>query len=152
MRICFLNRGFEAALDAIDETDIELKERIAKLWTEMGVPLARTRADGSDTYTNRRVGIYAARMMLKHDVFSEDDTECTRFFQDFITKTRNGKREGCLTQEALLAYTHVLQLTNNESWNLRPDNLFLLTNLITSDQMLSLNFHGGVIKVSNFFL
>jgi len=135
-------------LDAVDEKEIELKERIGRLWTEMGVPLARTRADGSDTYTNRRAGIYATRMMLKHDVTAEDDTECTRFFEDFITKTRLGKREGCLTQEALMAYTHVLQRTNVESWNLRPDNLFLLNNLIVSDLMLAMNFHGGAMKVT----
>ena len=113
----------------------------------MGFSLALTRTAGSDTYTNRRANTYGTRMKKQHDVLSDDDTECTQFFHEFVAKTQGGRREGCMVQEALIAYIKVLQKTNSDAWSLRPDNLFILMQMFSSDLMHSLNFHGSVIQV-----
>ena len=60
---------------------------------------------------------------------------------------QNGKREGCLVHEALIALIKILQKTNKEAWNLRPDNLFLFIQFLISDLMLSMNFHGSMVQV-----
>lgn len=140
-------RGFSAAIHALDADRMQDKLKIASYWTKMGFSLALTRTAGSDTYKNGRANLLGARMKKMHDLLSDDESECTRFFHEFVTVTQRGRREGCLVQEALIAYIKVLQKVNHDAWTLRPDNLFLLMQLITSDLMLSMNFHGSVVQV-----
>jgi hypothetical protein len=136
----------------LDASRVEDKFKVAWSWVKMAFSLASTRAAGSNTYKNARVNVYGARMKRLHDVLSDDDTECMRFFREFVMGTQGGRREGCLVYEALVAYIKVLQKANHDAWQLRPDNLFLLIQIITSDLMLAMNFHGGVVGVSVWVL
>jgi hypothetical protein len=140
-------RGFSNAMRAIHARRVTEKLKIAEYWTKMGFSLALTRSAGSDTYTNKRVHMYGTRMKHRHDVLPDgDDTECTRFFREVITNSHGGKREGCMVQEALIVFIKVLQRTNKDAWSLRPDNLFLLIQMLISDLMLGMNYNGSVIE------
>ena len=75
------------AIRSLPEDKVKEKLEIAQHWVRMGFPLALTRANGSDTYTNTRAAIYGRRMERHHDVHEEAGTsECGIFFDEFIVK------------------------------------------------------------------
>jgi len=62
-------------------------------------------------------------------------------------KAQGGLRQGCTIHESLIILIKVLQSTNKLAWSFRPDNLFLFMQMLISDLMMSLNFHGSAIEV-----
>lgn len=172
-------RGFQSALHALDETEYAKKMEVGSIYVDMSYVLARNRADGSNTYTNKRISSYGRWASLVLGVFlwlepwgsrrmdsPSNAQECCDFYKEVIDKTevcaphrasaslpcdplggQNGLREGCPVYEALIALIKVLQRTNKEAWSLRPDNFYLFIQMIISDLMLSLNFHGSVVEV-----
>ena len=102
-------------------------ERLEEL-VGMGVVFAITRADGSDCYTNGRVAEYLKRTRLGGSV-----EECRRVHSLY-------------SERGLFGVSEVLHSCNEEGLHLRPDNLFLLEQLLISDVMQGLNFFGGVIE------
>ena len=51
-------RGFQSALHALDETEYAKKMEVGSIYVDMSYVLARNRADGSNTYTNKRISSY----------------------------------------------------------------------------------------------
>jgi len=75
------------AIKSLPQDKVKEKLEITQHWVRMGFPLALTRANGSDTYTNTRMAIYGRRMEKQHDVDEETGrTECETFFDEFIVK------------------------------------------------------------------
>jgi hypothetical protein len=125
--------------------------RLATLdkFMQMGFALSYTRAKGSDSYSNGRVAAYGRYMTFENGDLSRD--EC----QDTYAKMRlgdtddaDGDAEAVDGSSLLRAMEFALRVVlecDQCMWNLRPDNLHLFMQLLVSDLMLCLNYHGSVI-------
>jgi hypothetical protein len=120
-------------------------QRISYLrgFLRLGFGLALTRSMGSDVYTNERVAQYGK--LVEHSSGSVSLHECRETFKKLLKVTGDGKRLGCGTHEALRLLDYTMTSCNSMVWNLRPDNLFLVVQMMVSDIMLCLNYHGSVI-------
>ena len=120
-------------------------QRISYLrgFLRLGFGLALTRSMGSDVYTNERVAQYGK--FIEHSSGSLSSQECRETFKKLLKVTGDGKRLGCGTHEALRLLDYTITSCNSLVWNLRPDNLFLVVQMMVSDIMLCLNYHGSVI-------
>jgi hypothetical protein len=114
-----------------------------KGFLRLGFGLALTRSMGSDVYTNERVAQYGK--FIEHASGSISAHECRETFKKMMEVEGGGKRLGCGTHEALRLLNHTITSCNSMAWNLRPDNIFLLMQMLVSDIMLCLNYHGSVI-------
>ena len=111
----------------------------------MGFALAFTRATGSDGYTNGRVAAYGR--FITHNYGEASRAECracyTAMRDAFVASGR--RHEGSMTHRAWQYAMEQIHACNQKAWHLRPDNLFLLFQLMVSDVMLGLNFYGSVV-------
>lgn len=80
-------RGFRNAIGLVPHDHVIRRLDVAKKYVQMSFTLAQTRANGSNTYTNRRAALYAERMSKRYDV-SHDSTECSTFYAEFVGKTQ----------------------------------------------------------------
>jgi hypothetical protein len=116
----------------------EYQQKILKL----SLALALTRASGSDVYDNKRVEAYGKFMSMR----KESIQECKDVHEHMMNKVLHNKaRQGCCVHEAMMVFTDVMYQCNSNGWRLRPDNLYLLTQMMISDVMLAINFHESVI-------
>jgi len=67
-RIASFCRGFMNAVNLLPQEKVQEKLSIVNQWIQMSIPLAFTRAKGSDTYTNARAAMAGDRMKDGHDV------------------------------------------------------------------------------------
>ena len=104
---------------------------------KLGYGLAITRAIGSDMYVNSRVASYSK--FISHGGSNASRLECFRVAQDM----------NCLSGDpifdAMNLFMEVSEECNQKSWNLKPDNMFMVIQLMVSDMMLALNYHGSMI-------
>jgi hypothetical protein len=110
-------------------------------FVRLAFALGLTRASGSDVYDNKRVEAYGKFMAMGE----ESVRECKDTYAKFM-ENAGGKRLGCCVHEAMQLFTHVLHQVNHEVWHLRPDNLYLLMQLMTSDVQLCLNYFDSMIR------
>jgi hypothetical protein len=103
----------------------------------MGFALAFTRATGSGGATNGRVAAYGRFITHNHGEFSR--AECRRCYEE------SQRCEASMTHHAWQYALEQLHACNQRAWHLRPDNLFLLFQLLASDLHLTLNFYGSVV-------
>ena len=108
----------------------------------MGFALAYTRSRGSDGYNNDRVASFGRSMLFDGGVQSR--REC----RDAYTRMRLATAEasGSASVEALRFLLDTFVQCDQHAWNLRPDNMHLVMQLLISDVMLCLNYHGSVIE------
>jgi hypothetical protein len=127
---------------------------------QIGFALSYTRAKGSDSYTNGRVAAYGRYMTFENGELSRD--ECREMYTHmrlaYFLNTEEEEEEEEAQEEADSASVdgssmiRALQYAMDKvlecdscMWNLRPDNLHLFMQLMVSDLMLCLNYHGSVI-------
>ena len=79
------------AIKTLAENKVDEKLSIVSHWTSMSFPLALTRANGSDTYTNQRALIYGKRMEKLHDITVDTQgdsekvtSEAGSFYEEFV--------------------------------------------------------------------
>jgi len=119
-----------------EEERLEHMKKIMRLFLALGL----TRAAGSDVYENKRVDGYAKFMASA----TESNKECADAFAMLVGKVVT-IRQACPIHESMLFFMHVMYECNDLAWRLRPDNLFLVIQLMVSDAMLCLNYHDSVI-------
>ena len=106
----------------------------------LSLALGLTRAAGSDVYENKRVDAYG-----KYMAFVADSTrECAEAYA-MLTNEVLTTRQACPLYEAMQMFTHVMYESNSLAWHLRPDNLYLVIQLMVSDIMLCLNFFDSMV-------
>ena len=115
---------------------LEYQRKIVRLAYVLGL----TRAAGSDVYDNKRVEAYGKHMAMGLD----SRRECAEASEAFMA-ARGGRRMGCCVYEAMFMFTNVFFECNLHSWHLRPDNLYLVMQMMISDVMLCLNYHDSMI-------
>ena len=104
--------------------------------------LASTRSSGSDGYHNARVTAYGE--FTKANDGTSSRKECRDTFNVF-SKAFGGKRMGCGLHEAFKFIVYIVDQCNG-IMDLKPDNLFLMFQLLITDLMLGLNYHDSVIQ------
>jgi hypothetical protein len=128
---------------AREMADAAERFRMLQDFVRMGFALAYTRSTGSDGYTNRRVAAYG-RFMTYGDG-AESRRECRKCFVQMREAYASEGVEGSTTHRAWQYAMEMVHACDRAAWHLRPDNLFLFTQLMVSDVMLCLNFNGSVV-------
>jgi hypothetical protein len=141
-------RQMMAMMEEVEGAEARLKT--VRDFVRMGFALAFTRAQGSDGYTNGRVASYGR--FMAHEGGDASRRECremyTRMRQLFDAEgeeEEGGGWEGSAMHRGQRLSMELLLSCDRRAWNLRPDNLFLYMQLMVSDVMLGLNYHGSVI-------
>jgi hypothetical protein len=119
-----------------EEDRLEHMKKSMRLFLALGL----TRAAGSDVYENKRVDAYGKFMACA----VESNKECADAYA-MLTENVLTQRQACPIHESMQFFMHVMYECNDIAWRLRPDNLFLVIQLMVSDVMLCLNFHDSVI-------
>jgi len=113
-----------------------------KACLSLAYTLALTRSNGSDGYYNNRIAAYGEFNKFHDGAVSR--SECKDTYDTFIDAF-GGKRVGCGLHEALMFVMYKLDECN-QIWEMKPDNFFLMFQILISDLMLALNYHDSVIQ------
>lgn len=108
----------------------------------LGFGLSLTRAHGSDNYYNERVCMYGKFLEMEGGEYSKK--ECRNCYMDFISRFPLATHSD-LCQSSMSYFGSVFDSCCFTGWDFRPDNLHYMIQLMVSDVMISLNFHGSVI-------
>lgn len=111
-------------------------------FVRLGFGLSLTRAHGSDNYYNERVCMYGKFLEMESGDYSKK--ECENSFLDFLHCFPNASHSD-LCQSSMSFLGSVFDSCCFTGWDFRPDNLHYMFQLMVSDVMISLNFHGSVI-------
>jgi len=112
-------------------------------FVRLGFGLSLTRAHGSDNYYNERICMYGKFLEMDNGEYSK--TECSNCYHDFVRRFPNmGHSDLCHSSMSFLG--SVFDSCCSTGWDFRPDNLHYMFQLMVSDVMISLNFHGSVIS------
>lgn len=149
-------------LDAIQRMDpLQLRqESVTKLDSfhkglRLTLAIVRTRATGSDNYTNERVAAFNEFAATKkregcvavhHEISHVFSTGDPALFQNGPPRTRKLRMGNC-DDEAQRFIAKTISSCNTEL-NLKPDNLYLLMHLILTDLMLSLDYHRSTLEAA----
>ena len=120
-----------------------LRFNMMRDFVRMGFALAYTRATGSDGYTNGRVASYGR--FMTHEDGDSSRRACRTLFDNTQRAFQDHGVEGSVMHRAWGYAMETILACDRAVWNLRPDNLFLFLQILVSDVMLCLNFHGSVI-------
>ena len=129
----------DAGAGGADDEALETMRR----FVSMGFALAFTRAQGSDGYFNGRVATYGRAMFFDEGQLSR--RECRAAYVLALHQAEEQEHHQNPTDGALRFCLNTLVACDDAGWHLRPDNLFLLLQLLISDIMLALNYHDAVV-------
>ena len=124
-------------------TECKLKLDCLMACFSLSYTLSLTRANGSDGYFNSRVSAYG--QFIKNQDGDPSSKECRATYDSFIHAFSGQGRMGCGLHEALMFAMQTID-NCNQKWGMRPCNLFLLFQILVSDLMFALNYHGTVIE------